>query len=152
MAIFVINEWLWADSSGENGLVAQREVLDLVVTLASSYDQIVVIIGSAFDQKAWACCKSPNPLALTLARTFVASIRQNSDRCRLLDAEAVAVLPDDLASSIKADDHYLVRAQLTVASATLITTDGPLQEIVRQAGLPCLTREEFIARYNTAGG
>lgn len=144
MAIFVINEWLWADSSGGNGRGPQREALDLMMRLASSENQIVVIEGSAFDQKAWACCKSADPAALALARIFVSSIRQDSDRCRLLSTEAVAVLPDELALSIKPDDHYLVRALMSVDGAVLVTTDAPLREIVRQAGFKCLSREEFI--------
>lgn len=115
-----------------------------MVRLANSEDQIVVIVGSAFDQKTWACCKSTDSTARELAQTFVTLIRQNSDRCRLVSAEAAAVLPDDLATSIKLGDQYLIRAQLTVPGATLVTTDGPLRDAARLAGLACLSREEFL--------
>ena len=115
-----------------------------MMRLASSEDQIVVVEGSAFDQKAWACCKSSDSEALALARIFVRAIRQDSDRCRVLSTEAVANLTDDLALSIKPDDHYLVRALMSVVGAVLVTTDAPLLEIVRQAGFQCLSREEFI--------
>jgi hypothetical protein len=55
-------------------------------------------------------------------------------------------LPEELATSIKLDDHYLVRAQLSVSGSVLVTTDAPLREIVTGRGLPCLSRKEFLAR------
>ena len=84
MAVFVINEWLWADASGNNGPHAQRQALDLVTRLAESDHQIVVMVGSQFDQKAWACCKSTNPAVRGIAVTYVTTLRQNLDRCVLL--------------------------------------------------------------------
>lgn len=151
MAIFVINEWFWADSSGQNGQAAQRQALDVIERLARSQDQIVVIVGSAFDRKAWACCNSPDACARRLAGAFHSVIRVNSERCRLVSVEDAAVLPEEIASSINADDHYLVRAQLTIVGAVLVTTDAPLREIVQGAGLPCLSREDFIG-VAAAGG
>ena len=147
MAVFVINEWLWADSSGDNGPHAQRQALDLIRKLAESNHRIVVIEGSPFDQKAWACCKDMNAAVGRLAAAYVTTVRQNSDRCLLLKPEAGVALPDDLASSIKPDDQYLVEAQLRVAGAVLVTTDVPLREVVLKAGLPCLSREEFLSTY-----
>ncbi len=143
--VFVINEWLWEDSAGHNGLAAQRDAFDVITKLAASQHQIVVIEGSAFDQKAWACCTSADARTRDLARHFLGAIRIDSDRCRLLEAQTAATLPDELASSIKADDQYLVNAQLTVEGSVLVTTDGPLREIVRHAGLRCIWREEFLA-------
>jgi len=78
-------------------------------------------------------------------RTYVTTLRQDSKRCLILKAEKVPDLPDDLASSIKDDDHYLVRAQLAVEGAVLVTTDAPLMDSVKSHGLQCMTREEFLA-------
>lgn len=147
MADFVINEWLWADSWGDNGPNAQRQALVLITMLASSDHRIVVIVESPFDHKAWACCKSTNAAVMRVARTYITTIRQNSDRCLLLRPESAANLPDHLAKSIKPDDHYLVRAQLTVTGSVLVTTDAPLQAVVLNANLPCLSREEFLSPY-----
>lgn len=147
MALFVINEWLWADSSGGNGLGAQRQAFDCIAKLATSEHQIVVIEGSRFDQKMWDLCKSTNAIVIGLVRVFRNNVRQNSDRCLLLNPEAVADLPNELASSINLDDHYLIRAQLTVTGAILVTTDTPLRETVTQAGLQCLSREKFLSQY-----
>jgi len=59
----------------------------------------------------------------------------------------VVALSDDLASSIKPDDHYLIQAQLNVSGAVLVTTDTPLREVVLKTGLQCLSREEFLSTY-----
>lgn len=147
MALFVINEWLWADASGENGEGAQRQVFRVISGLAESDHRIVIIEGSRFDQKMWALCKSTDTRVIGLVRVFRNNVRQNSDRCMLLQSEAAITLPEDLASSIKPDDHYLIRAQLTLEGAVLVTTDTPLREAVIRASLPCLSRQEFLSQY-----
>jgi len=145
--VFIINEWLWADASGDNGRDAQRQTLDIMEWLASSEHQIVVIEGSPFDRKAWALCKSTTTVPVILAKTFVTNIRQNSNRCIVLTSEQTAELPHELSISVKPDDHYLVRAQLGVADSTLVTTDQPLRDKLTAIGLPCLSRDEFLTEY-----
>jgi len=147
VALFVINEWLWADSSGVNGVGAQRQAFQLIVRLSESDHQIIIIDGSRFDQKTWVLCKSTNTIVTRLVTAFLTNVRLSSDRCLLLKPEAIVELPEELASSIKDDDHYLVRAQLSVAGAVLVTTDTPLRDAVIGAGLPCLLRQEFLSQY-----
>jgi hypothetical protein len=148
MALFVINEWLWADLSGNNDIQHQREALVVIERLPSSSHQIVIIEGSAFDQKAWSLCKNTSPvLVQRIGGIYVARIRQNSDRCLILKPEQVIALPDELAKAIKADDHYLIQAQLTVKDSILVTTDNPLREVLDKAGLSSLSREEFLRDY-----
>lgn len=147
MAIFVINEWLLEDSSGNNGLEFQRQAFSIITALAASEHQIVIIEGSPFDQKAWSLCKGTGSIIRAITRLFVVSLRQNSDRCRILKPEPPVAIPEQLAGATKHDDHYLLHAQLAVEGAILVTTDGPLREAVRNAGLPCLFREEFLNTY-----
>jgi hypothetical protein len=148
MGVFVINEWLWADLSGSNGREGQLRGFDVIEKLAKSDHQIVIIEGSAFDQKAWNLCGNNNPMVVRrMAGVYVASIRQNSDRCLILKPDVLAALPTHLVTTIKDDDHYLVRAQLGVPNAVLVTTDNDLREIVLRDGLSCLLRDEFIATY-----
>ncbi len=147
MAIFVINEWLWADLSGGNGPLAQKEAFGVIEKLPASDHQIVIIQGTSFDQKAWGMCKSPNMIVQRIAAAYVANVRQNPDRCQILKPDELAAMPNELASTIKLDDHYLVQAQLSVTGAVLVTTDEPLRNVVREAGLSCLSREEFLSTY-----
>lgn len=147
MAIFVINEWIWHDSSGENGEDAQQQAFKVIYGLAKSDHQIVVIEGSRFEQKVWPLCKSPSAIVRGLASTYVTTIKLNPDRYILLKPDAVAQLPPDLASSIEPRDHYLARAQLSVEGSVLVTTDKDLLEALRAAGLACMLREAFLDAY-----
>ncbi len=147
MADFVINEWLWEDASGINGTQAQRDCLGLISMLAGSEHRIVVMENSPFEQKVWNLCKSTNIVVRSIVREFLGRLRYNLDRCVLLKAETAADLPAQLAAATKADDHYLVKAQLTIAGAILVTTDEPLREAVVEAGLSCLFRNDFLRRY-----
>jgi hypothetical protein len=144
--IFVINEWLWSDLSGENGLPAQRETFQVIEKLPPSDHQIVVIENSPFDRKGWYLCRGDNPMVVQrIGGVYKESIRLNSDRCLILKQEEVAALPPELASAANNDDHYLLQAQLTVPGAVLVTTDADLREAARNAGLSCMSRVEFLA-------
>jgi hypothetical protein len=81
-----------------------------------------------------------------IGKAFVINVRQ-SDRCLILGSGTVAPLPSELIQVVKADDHYLVQAQLSVPGAILVTTDTPLREAVVRFGLECMTREEYLRRY-----
>ena len=148
MAVFVINEWLWADLSGSNGNEAQREAFGVIENLPSSDHRIVIIEGSKFDQKAWNLCGNTHPMTVQrIAGIYVSTVRVNADRCQILKPEAVVDIPQNLASATKPDDHYLIQALLTVQGAILVTTDNPLREVIGRAGLGCMTREEFLSSY-----
>lgn len=147
MADFVINEWIWSDLSGENGLDLQRETFDVVLKFHFSRHRIVIIKGSQFDLKAWSLCRNENPMIVQrIGGAFVKNIRQ-SERCLVLSPQLVDSLPDDLASAVKPDDHYLVQAQRSVAGAILVTTDEPLRDATARAGLPSLDRKDFLRQY-----
>jgi hypothetical protein len=98
VATFVINEWLWEDSSGVNGPEFQKDAFNLISKLAASEHQIVIIEGSPFDQKAWRLCKGASTIIRAIVTTFIVSVRQNSDRCRVLKPEAAIPIPEQLAA------------------------------------------------------
>ena len=145
MALFVINEWLWHDSSGENGKDKQRQAFELIRGLGKSEHQIIVTEGSPFDQKYWALWKSSDTIVNGLMKVFHFNIRLNPDRCLLLKPATAHVLPDELTSSIKPDDHYLVRAQLSVPESVVVTTDTPLRRVVLNAGLLAFLGKNSVA-------
>jgi hypothetical protein len=147
VAAFIINEWLWADSAGDNGADRQKDAFSVMTKLSVSDHQIVVVVGSAFDQKAWKFCKSDNAVVVGIAKIYVNALRLNSSRCLLVKSEAIEPLPAGLAASVKPDDHYLVQAQLSVNGAILVTTDKPLRDAAAAAGLTCLSRDEFLQTY-----
>lgn len=108
---------------------------------------MIMIRHSKFDNKAWALCKSPDSTVRSIGKLFVLTIRYDSNRCRTLDENEVAELPEDLNRSVDGEDHYLVRAQLTVGNAILVTTDKKLQKILLEHDLGCINRENFLKDY-----
>jgi hypothetical protein len=144
LAIYVVNEWFWADLDGGNGKAAQLETFDFLNIFARSDAQMLVVIGSAFDQKAWSLCRSHSSVIAGIGKAFFNQIRINSDRCRLLQPDEIADFPKALLTQVKPDDRYLVQACATVPSAILVTTDAPLAKAVREYGISCLTRAEII--------
>jgi len=145
LTAYVVNEWLWADLSGSNRPANQLETFDFLQAFSRSDAQMIVVIGSAFDQKAWSLCSSHSTVLAAIGKAFVTQIRINSDRCRLLQPHEVLPLPDELLRAVKPDDHYLVQACLAVPSAILATTDAPLSKAVKAHGIQCVSRIDMIA-------
>ncbi len=149
MALFVINEWIWHDVAGQNEVSGprQQQAFDFIVKLTASDHQIVVVQGSAFDEKLKDNYYSNRALPRRIARIFFADVRDNLDRCLVRKSDDIPALSEELAASIKQKDHYLLQAQLSAPGSIIVTTDAPLCQRVRQAGLPCLSREEFLRTY-----
>jgi len=140
---FVINEWFWADSSGDNGPGAQIRAVEIIEALASSTHRVICIQGSRFDQKAWNLCRNPQMIASRIASAYVRQIRANSQRCLTLSGDEIPPVPAEFASSVKPDDHYLIQAQTAVAGAVIVTTDEPLRKVLVEHGRAQMTPKEF---------
>jgi hypothetical protein len=149
VAIFIINEWLPEDSSGINGRNQQKEAFTVITKLSASDHKIVVIERSPFEQKFWNLCKNNNDVVIRgIARAYMMSLRSNFNRCLILKLEETAPIPVGLAGAKKNDDHYLLRAQVSVKGAILVTTDLDLCQAAKQAGLSCMSRDEFMQTLN----
>ena len=148
MEVFIINEWLWSDINGDNEDKGPRQVEASIFlgAFSKSDHQFIMVLGSKFEQKAMAACRSRNPGVQRLAVLFF-SFRYDLSHCRLLRMNELAKLPHDLAASVKDDDHYLVRALLTVKDSILVTTDGPLLKALEGLASHCISREEFLRDY-----
>jgi hypothetical protein len=142
--VYVINEWFWADLRGQNGGQQQRETFEFLTRFANSTSQMVIVEGSAFDQKAWALCSSKAGVLTVIGKAFFNKLRLNLDRCRILKDEELASLPESLLSAVKPDDRYLVQACVTCPGAVLATTDTPLFEAAASYGITCMTREQML--------
>jgi len=143
LAFFVINEWLWHDLAGENHALARIQATDMLSALAHSDHTIIIIPHSAFDDKAWGLCSSHDPTTRWLGGIFVRLIRQNSARCMILGEAQILALDPQLARQVKQDDQYLLQACLSQPQATIVTTDKPLQKVLKRNNIPFLSREEF---------
>jgi len=138
---FVLNEWFWHDLYGDNGDAAQHVTARVIQRLANSQHQIVIARGEAFDTKAWKLC-TIRPI---LGKAFVLMLRQDSDRCLLLDRNALPPEPPWAMELVKPDDRYLIRTCLGVPGSTLVTSDHPLIEVVTRHGISAVLRDDFLA-------
>jgi len=148
MAAFVINEWFWEDLSGRNPVARQSETFRVVEKLPASGHQIVIVEGSAFDKKAWAICKnSASMVAQRIGGLFVTTVRENLNICRILKAEELSPVPNEIAEKTNPDDHYLIQAVLAAEGSILVTTDTVLRDAIVSAGLNGISREQFLTEY-----
>ena len=148
MALYILNEWLWADIVGKNDDANRLQALALIDKLRQGSDQIVIVRGSPFEVKSFAACKSEDLLTSRIAGVFMKAIRQDLTRCRILGPDEVEPLPEEFRhAGVKPDDDYLVQAQRACPEATIVTTDHPLAAILDKHGVPWRFRDDFLRDY-----
>jgi len=148
MALYILNEWLWADIVGENDHPNRREALALIDTLRRSSDLVVIVQDSPFERKSFGACKSHDLLTSQIAGAFAKAIRQDLTRCRILRPHEVEPLPEEFRrDGVKPDDDYLIQAQRACPEATIVTTDRPLAAILARHSVPWLFRDAFLKAY-----
>lgn len=149
MAVFVIDEWLWADLRGDNGLRKQSESLSFLIKVLEKCDQLVTVEGSPFIKKFYDLCEQADvgDRRRWIVRVFKNGFFHNSKKLRRLHESDLAPLSDDIARTIKGDDYYLVRAYYTANADSLVTADNPLIEVLNEYGINCQDRDSFLSDY-----
>ena len=146
MADYVLNEWVWGDLRGENGVEKQGETFKLLCVMLEKADRLVVVKGSAFDKKAWDLCGADDVLLRKMGAFYRGNFRFNSGACIELNQAGLGGLPDVLAD-VEARDRYLVQSLRAVAGSILISTDRYLLAVVNRNGMNCQHRDEFVPVY-----
>lgn len=148
MAVYVLNEWFWHDASGDNDEPRRDAAYKVIVKLATSDDQIVVVCGGVYWQKMWNfCSQCTEGMSRVVVRLFVHSIFYNADRCLIINIDDLEEIEEDLAALFNEDDHYLVRAQVATDGSCIVSTDGKLLAELQRLGRSCVHRDEFIKQY-----
>lgn len=148
---FVLNEWIFHDLLGENGIQAQRETGLFVLALVESEDRIVVLRPSPWTAKAYHLMKATGPLERIFSKLLHLQVLQDSERCNYLQESEVPVLPVEIEKDVPPDDLYLFRTLMGGNAKTLITTDTKLLErmspVVQAHGIEILLRDQFLHNY-----
>lgn len=148
MSNFVIDEWLWADLSGENSNDAKKEAFDFIQKVYDKCDRIVMIKGSKFTQKTWRFCRDAKDIrSHEIANFYTAKFTFNASKSVFLDKASLKSVPEQVANETNADDHYLIQALETVDVEVLVTTDRPLLETLNRYGYKCALRDQFVKNY-----
>lgn len=145
--IFIINEWLWSDSNGDNGIQKQKEAFSFLETLYKKCDRIAVAKGSMFQRKAWDFSRNVSEAADVIKRGIVRlyfnKIMFNSLKYEEVDIEGKEGVALE---GINSDDAYLVKTHYKT-KAPIITTDNKLMNVLQSEGIPCKLRDIFLQEY-----
>jgi hypothetical protein len=144
----IVNEWIFHDIRGDNGLEAQDRAELFLEALLKGRDQIVVLRESRWTQKAWSLWKERDARVQLLSKLLYLGILIDLLKCWYLNPDEVGPLPADLAEQVPADDVYLFQAALAGGARTIVTTDERLIEMVGAAhhhGIQIRVRDEFVA-------
>ena len=146
MAILLLNEWIWHDLSGENGVARQREAVGVLLKIVDGTDQLVVVAGSKFQEKLFRFLKSGRPEHRSMA-AVIKSLMLDRARAIIVDGEDLAAIPPEMAEHCNPDDHYLVRALIAVPGSTLVTTDGALLAACVAGARNCVHRKDWLPSF-----
>jgi hypothetical protein len=146
LADLVIDEWLWADLSGDNSDEAQKETFEFLQAIYNKCDRIVTVKGSKFYQKTFDLCKHTDVKHHKIVRFYKNKFLFNSKKSINLDQSSLKPVPDHISKAVKKNDHYLIQAYLTAEASVIVTTDIPLKTAVNN-GINCQLRNEFVPSY-----
>ena len=152
--LIVLNEWIFHDMWGENGvekleqaerfLKAFRESGDLLVIPAPGEHRWRDKVYELLERANW------DPRIRSVSRLFRSLIRSDESSVAI-PPENTVVLPTELAARLPPEDVYLVEAYLSAGADTLVTTDEGLHGALADfAVVECLLRDDFLAGYHRA--
>jgi hypothetical protein len=145
----VVDEWLWADASGDNGQERQKDSLRFLEAVFQRCDKIVIPKGTPFVHKFHELCKraGSNHPARPIVRYFAVKFFWNSEKGELLELPTNRPEQANPKDHVKPDDHYLVLTLEHSQANLLVTTDEPLIATLRKRGLRVVPRDEFLPNY-----
>jgi hypothetical protein len=147
--LLVLNEWVIHDLLGRNERERQEETKRFLEELIRRCDQIAVLRGSPWMMKAYYLMEQDDPLIRGLSRQLHLGILRDPDTARILEAEEVEPLPEELEETVPKNDRYVVQTYLASGARLLVTTDDRLRESLSRFGslIQVRLRDEFIAEY-----
>ena len=145
--ILVLNEWIFHDLLGENGVEAQREAVEFLRKFHSTCHKLVLPKEPRWTQKAYRLMTQTDARLRGISKQFHSLIR-NSDRVIDVRNTAPEHVPEEIHLCLPAEDEYLVTAYLSAGANSLVTADRPLYDaLVDSAEVSCRLRDEFLTEY-----
>lgn len=141
---FIVDEWLWHDLGGENGLERQQQAFQFLERLVRKCDMLVSMKGSAFEQKFYNLCLLRDVVVRQIVRYCRNFILSNSQKYLTVVEHDCPPLPDDW--NVKPDDRYLA-CLATAGHGTVVTTDAPLIQELRHHQIECIHRDDLLDVY-----
>ena len=147
MSFLILDEWIWADLLGENGVVKQKESFRFIVAVYEKCDQLFTAEQSKFMVKAFGFLKCGDiprrKIAKILSRNFIF----NDRKLKGFKESELSFLQENILKSVNVDDHYLLQVYFTKPDSTIITTDGRLISKLIEYSISYEHRDTFIPSY-----
>ncbi len=131
--ILVINEWIFDDLNGKNGLEKFKEAAEFVVRLNRSQDKVVMPVERRWREKANRARVSANPVEREAGRLFV-DLFWDLARGIVLNPDDIPTTPQGTYDWAPAEDVYLIEAYVASNADLLVTTDETLFDNVEEHG------------------
>ena len=147
--ILVLNEWIFHDLLGENGVEVQRETSRFLNEFYLSHDNLVLPKEPRWPQKAYRMMTQSDARLRVISKQFHTLILNSN---RVIDVRTIAPqnVPEELCYRLPPEDEYLVTAYLSADADSLITTDQNLYvALADSAHVKCQLREEFLNDYRS---
>jgi hypothetical protein len=119
----VVNEWLFHDMRGDNGLYDQQRVEVFLEALKQGTDQIIVPQETRWTDKAWQLWEVRDARVQILSKLLYLGVLIDPLKTIRLRPDQLEPLPDDLSGQVPADDVYLFQAAFAGGANTIVTTD-----------------------------
>lgn len=130
----------------------RKDALRFLEKLFQKCDKLCTMGGEALDQKIWRMDKESenwDPIGRRFVKWFIAQIRINPNKFRILEGSDLKILPADLEQETPPDDLYLVKAAMNTADKLILTTDSKLKErLSSKQELIILLVNEFLPQYD----
>lgn len=144
----VVDEWIVDYIADPQKRGAVFEFLEKVL---EKCDRFVTIRGEGLDQKIWQMAKESGrwkPEGRSLAKWFMRSFRNNTDKLHILEKSNAMPVPPALEEKTPSDDLYLVRAAISTGGF-ILTTDYRLKErLSHEQELDIRMVDEFLDHYD----
>ena len=149
--LIVLNEWIFHDMWGENGVENQKQAERFLRDFRESGDLLVIPAPGEhrWREKVYELQERANwdPRIRSVSRLFRSLLRSDENSVEVLPENAVA-LPTEMAARLPPEDIYLVEACLSAGADMLVTSDLVLHGALADfAVIECLLRDDFLTGY-----
>lgn len=147
--IIVLNEWVFHDLLGDNGLERRRQTRAFMDAFESSGDRLVIPNEDRWLRKAYGLMSREEPEGKAIGK-LIHRVLLNPRLAIRFETDA-ALISDDLLRETPSEDIYLVEAYLSAGADMLVTTDHGLHGALADfAAVECRLRCDFLADYRLA--
>ncbi|OGH57628.1 MAG: hypothetical protein A3G34_13915 [Candidatus Lindowbacteria bacterium RIFCSPLOWO2_12_FULL_62_27] len=149
MSPLILDEWLWADLLGENGVERQKQASAFLLAIRTICNPIVIVKGSKFERKTFNFWKNAgfDATLRKIAKFYRSEFWSNSVKTIRIEAGQLKPLWGDLQKQVNPDDHYILQAYFTIQKCVIVTTDTRLKPLLDSKNIDCKYRDEFVSEY-----